>query len=352
MTELKNYNRLVSDYFNTGRDSPEGEIGIEIEVEGRSLPQSLGSYWTVHQDGSLRGESAEYVLTKPTKRDNVLPYLKYLQKKLSDSTVNESIRTSVHVHFNMSQKTLLQVYTVLVVYFILEELITEIAGQERVGNLFCLRLKDAEYFIDALEKCARQDDYIGLTDEGRLRYTAVNVCALNKFNSLEFRAMRGTIDPGIIYNWVSLLAELIDNSVKYYRTPLEVIQDFSAIGPDRFLGKVFKDHILEFNYSDLSKRTWEGLRLVQSLAYCTTWNYSDQQLVKRVFTSKKARPRVEDMWDEPLAPVREPRVTLERPRNPAPPRWAFNPAGAVPAGNTTRVTLDDFVTLNPPRVET
>lgn len=293
MSGMKNYNRVINDYFE--RDPVKGEIGLEVEVEGKNLPKALSSYWAVHADGSLRGENAEYVLTEPIKRENVLPYLKYLASKLKDSTVFDSVRTSVHVHVNMQNRTILQIYCILLVYFILEDIIVSLAGEDRVGNLFCLRLKDADYLLAVLEKAARQDSYTAFFDEGRIRYAAVNVCALWKFNSLEFRALKGTTDPKTIHDWVSLLLELIDNTLENYRVPQDIIRDFSAIGPSRFIQKIFPTYhqrLLEV-HPQIDRVLWDGLRLVQGIAFATDWEYSDYKLVERTFPSKKkGMPRV------------------------------------------------------------
>ena len=286
---MKNYNQLVKDYFSLGREPYKGEIGIEIEVEGKNLPLSFNSYWTVHNDGSLRGESAEYVLSEPIKRDNVLPFLKYLDSRLKNSTIKNSIRTSVHVHINMSEKTILQVFLILIVYYILEDIIMTLAGEDRVGNLFCLRASDAEHIIDILELCAKRDVFTAFLDENNLRYAAANICALGKFNSLEFRALKGTTDPVVISEWISLLLEMIDNTLVSYKTPVEIIQDFSAFGSRRFLEKILPTYYtrLILKNGDVDKLLWEGLRMVQGLAYVTKWEYSDYRPVKRVFGDKK-----------------------------------------------------------------
>lgn len=283
---IKNYHVLVSDYF-FNEDTPTDEIGIEIEVEGEGLPTDIPSYWEVHHDGSLRGESAEYVLKEPIKRKNVLPFLEYLKGKLRNSVIHDSIRTSVHVHINMAEKTILQVYVILIVYFILENLIIELAGKNRIGNLFCLRLKDAEYLLDQLIIAAQKDSYKVFLNEQTLRYAAVNVCALSKFNSLEFRAMRGTTDPEIISEWVEILLSVVDNAVNLYKTPLEVIQDFSAIGPGAFAEKILGIHLHKFKEHNIHKVLWSGIRLVQSLAYCTDWTYTNYKPVAKLFATKK-----------------------------------------------------------------
>lgn len=59
----------VIDFY--GNKPQEGSYGIEIEVEGVNLPAVANNVWTTTHDGSLRGESAEYVLKKPLDIDKV-----------------------------------------------------------------------------------------------------------------------------------------------------------------------------------------------------------------------------------------------------------------------------------------
>lgn len=305
MTNIKNYNCKISDIFQR-ENVPKGEVGIEIEVEGVNLPTQLKAFWTIHHDGSLRGESAEYVLAVPVSRREVRQSLEYLKSHFKSSVVHDSIRTSVHVHLNMHERTMLEIYVILIVYFILENLIIELAGANRVGNLFCLRIKDAEYLLDQLVRAAQKDNFDVFTEEQRLRYAAVNICALFKFNSLEFRAMRGTNDPETISEWVELLLAIVDNSTKNYKTPLEVIQDFSAIGSEEFAFKILGRHLTKFAGHDINKILWGSVRKVQELAYCTDWTFTDYKPVKKLFGQRL----------RPVAPPLAPRVVAPRLRNP------------------------------------
>ena len=43
----------------------QGEVGIEVEVEGRHLDFHGNENWRTDGDGSLRGNSCEYVLKAP-----------------------------------------------------------------------------------------------------------------------------------------------------------------------------------------------------------------------------------------------------------------------------------------------
>lgn len=81
-----------------------GLYGVEIEVEGTSLPtyEHLSSkVWRAEGDGSLRAEEAwEYVMPKPGSLQEVRESLDYLDAAYDslDSDVHDSVRAGVHVH--------------------------------------------------------------------------------------------------------------------------------------------------------------------------------------------------------------------------------------------------------------
>lgn len=305
----------LNQIFYTGNDY-RGEVGLEVEVEGQNLLKELPSYWKNPGDNSLRGESAEYVLIHPCKRNSVRRFLKYLKDRLDKhkSVINESLRTSVHVHLNMSSHTMVQCYNLIVLYLIFEDLLTNIAGPARVGNMFCLRARDAEYFIDILAKIARTRQFSterdGIADPERLRYTAVNICAITKFNSLEFRALRGTVDPDTITEWVNLLLALKDAALSYAK-PDDILADMSRLGAANFLRKIFPAFHKLFSKQDGWERTmWDAARLVQNVVYASDWVQTEEDKPKRLFAKPPPKnegldPLLWDGNDEPQ-PVPEP----------------------------------------------
>jgi len=287
------YNSDIQEIFP--KPTKSGEIGIEIEVEGSGLPIKIPSYWSTKNEPSLRGESKEYILTKPVKRTSIHNMLQYFSKKFEESGAkwSDSQRASVHVHINCQGLSMRQIYTFICLYLVFEDLLTEWAGESRTGNLFCLRAKDAEYFITQLVNAAKRDEYSIFLDEHRMRYTSINTCALWKFNSLEFRALRSTVDPDIIETWVKFLIAIKDASIGY-KEPREIIQAFSRMGAVPFMESVFtpneiKSLTLPKYIKDphlLQRTLWDSVRLIQEIAYAINWKLPDKNLRKKVFGVK------------------------------------------------------------------
>lgn len=211
------------------KDKTESVIGVELEnewiKEPPDWPKAVNFIKT--DDASLRYYGVEYV-SKP------LPYTKYkdylgslckqLKEKLEPPT--NSIRTSIHVHFDVTQYSFIDVLNFATCYWILEGFLSSFAGSHRQGNLFCLRLKDAihiqSYIKEILSEYKLKTSTLLSSD---LRYASVNFAALQKFGTLEFRLMRGTIDFDEICLWIDAL-EAIRKFALQFENPRNIYNFF------------------------------------------------------------------------------------------------------------------------------
>lgn len=273
------------------RKPTKGQIGLEIEVEGNKFPKPPGhegtheprilpgsKVWSYVHDGSLRGEdNAEYVLTRPIQFDAVDAALRELWGHFADygSILDESNRTSVHVHLNCQDFHLNRLTAFMALYFTFEEILTEWCGDHRVGNLFCLRAKDAPGIITQMKRFIQKDGSGPLSDS--LHYSALNGQALAKFGSLEVRTLRGCRDPETILEWVQVLRRLYDMSASY-DDPRGICDAFSAGGPISFFEEMLGDEAgviragLNWDDDRLRDSLYEGVRLAQDLCYCRDWS--------------------------------------------------------------------------------
>ena len=113
-------------------------FGVELELEGRgvALQDVATRGWTRHHDGSLRGESNEFCTAGPKTFTETQKLVTELFKKFKDNGVkiNDSIRTSTHVHLNFGDKTMKQVVNFFVLFTVLEEVLAYYSGEDRKGN--------------------------------------------------------------------------------------------------------------------------------------------------------------------------------------------------------------------------
>lgn len=270
------YNKSINKVVGFGIKQ-EGMIGLEIECEGTHLFTTPFKYWACHQDNSLRAVKdhapVEYVLSKPLDPPEIKKALEYLESKLKQagSSVIHSNRTSVHVHINCQKLTVRQLYCFILLYIIFEEALIDWCSPERAGNLFTLRAKDSDYYITLLEAALKNENFRGWSEN--VRYAACNVASIPKFGSLEFRALKGTVDIELITNWMSMLLNIMDQSLKY-DNPVQIVEEFTRIGPLPFFRKIFASDklrsLLELQ-TGLSGKLWDGLRMMRDVAYTVEW---------------------------------------------------------------------------------
>jgi hypothetical protein len=253
------------------RHPTQGDVGIEIEVEGQDLVPVNNKWWKTEDDGSLRGrfpdEKAEYVLNQPILRKDVRPVLKVLAKALENSKLNFSFRTSVHVHVNCTDLSMTQIYNVIYTYLLLEEPLVSFCGKERKGNRFCLRLQDAEGLLDTLTKMFQLGDRgIDLIRQDAIRYASINIGSLLKYGSLEFRAMRGNLDVDVLKTWTEALMRVRDFGANA-KSPKEVYEMYSNLGPEGFFSEVLGNLSEHFRYPRMVKEIQRSFSLSLDLPY-------------------------------------------------------------------------------------
>lgn len=271
-----------------------GHIGMELEVEAqRPLRVINEKRWRTKEDGSLRGHAAEYVTSGPIPVDKLkrgrIDYLCGHLNNPEQIVDKDSPRTSFHVHVNVSELKPVQVWTAACTYWLMEDALMSYCGHEREGNLFCLRLSDAEgairYFQADLND-TRTPFYTSYND--RVRYMGLNMKAVREFGSMEFRGMRGTTDPDILDTWSTGMYNLVHNSANTWESPEHMLDQYND-GID-VAAKVLDPgfHATLRNNHQLSKRMNNNLSLVSCIAYYTNWK-TYEELIEANHKDKSAK---------------------------------------------------------------
>lgn len=290
--------KTVMQWFRLARRfKTSGDVGIEIEVEGVGLPH-VERFWKNEADGSLRGESREYVLENPMTLKEARMALSYLdaQYKANDTVVHDSVRAGVHVHVNVQDLNMIELYNFMVLYLILEDVLVKWCGPTREGNLFCLRAGDADFLIRQLQSVATTRLFSNLHSDS-LRYASMNVKALGTYGSLEFRAMRGTRDLDTIYKWAEVLVGLREVA-KRFENPYKVIELFSQGTPKDFLITALGDNARAFACEGYASMLNNGMRRAQDVAYCVDW--ADYHEVAKKLIGELEFPLDTEFPNEPL----------------------------------------------------
>lgn len=215
MALKKFFDMTIGEHY--GLDRTPGDIGVELEVEGKLIRPDVkrSFFWKEHDEGSLRGQSTEFVLDKPVPHNMLHQAIEELATDTVRCKFNaNSERTSVHVHINVQQFTARELYSVMMLFWTFENILVHMNGPSREGNLFCQRTMDAEGLFRNVLTQVRNHQMWNDRD-GRRRYAALNLSSLSKFGSLEFRFIRGLTDFALIELWASELYRFCNIARKY-----------------------------------------------------------------------------------------------------------------------------------------
>jgi len=249
-----------------------GEIGIEVEMEGDNLVHSTFGKWKTEVDHSLKGrDTAEYVLRKPIPHKDTKRALQELTEALKGSVLQPSVRAGVHVHINVQDMSVVQVANLTTLYLVLEDLLLEVCGEGRQSNLFCLKGCEAELLVRNAVKFfkSKELNYIANDD---IRYSGINLSAIAKYGSVEFRAFRTPDDLMDILPWVDTLKNLAMYATERYESPVDILTNYSEFDPELFVREMVPAYAEELmsvvGWKDKLKR---GMRSAQDLAFSQAW---------------------------------------------------------------------------------
>ncbi len=249
-------------------DKQAGDFGIEIEVEGRQLPHVENGYWKTEADGSLRN-GMEYIFKRPKPLKDVPAMLRMLNRAFKEegSELSFSFRTSVHVHMNVQELTYQQILNTIYTYLLLEAPLINFCGEERKGNRFCLRLEDAEGAMTVFTQLfSRGERFLREMGQDHVRYAAINIEALRKYGSLEFRAMKGTVDVERITTWCTALYN-IREFAKEQESPAAIFNLFAKMEAQAFSALVLKETAPTFTYPELVRDMQRSFSLAIDLPF-------------------------------------------------------------------------------------
>lgn len=273
-----------------------GDVGIEIECEGQNLKYVESGGWCTEDDNSLRGvypeQRCEWVLVKPIPIRDVFPSIQYLADLQAESEINFSFRTSTHIHVNVQQLEFDEVINMVYTYLLCETVLMNYCGDSRIGNRFCLRMEDAEGFSNYFQKIIKNGAHSlrMLNPNDQIRYAAINLEAMWKYGSLEFRGMEGTLDSTRIHNWASALVN-IRTFAKKHKDIRQIHDLFVRNKPEAFFDMVFGEVADVFKYVGFENDMRKGFSLTIDMPYA----YRVEEPKKEAAPFKE---KLEDMFEE------------------------------------------------------
>lgn len=283
-------------YQILGLKKLKNHVGIEIEVEYKIPFDGFKSnHWEVKSDGSLRYYGYEYITRGPISIDAVPSVLKEATEFIAsgkNNVVCNSPRTSVHVHSNILNKTFLEMANQIIISWLLENAMIKFCNPKlREGNLFCLRVSDAEqirtYIQDTFDGYMFNDNkhnYLRGIKNGNIKYCATNLRSIAITGTIEYRSMcGGDYNYDMILNWVNAINAINESSSKF-KDPEEVMDFFYKEGVDAFIHKILGDSAKIITESSMDYHTLlkdqEGL--VMPFAYRYDWQALSKKITEQL----------------------------------------------------------------------
>lgn len=222
-------------------------FGIEVEVEGEGLPMGFkdDSIWRPVGDGSLR-DGVEYLFRAPLDFEDAILALHELKEVLSEEgrVVDFSFRTSIHVHMNCLHLNHTQISNLIYSLVLLEPVLTNLSGDSRKHNRFCLTTCDAESQVDFLSEfingCKAGEEFPAMVtelSEDKNKYSAVNIVPLRSKGTVEVRTMRGNINLTLLTYYLTLLNKTYDWAINQ-KSPITIYEKASYMGAKDFLEEI------------------------------------------------------------------------------------------------------------------
>jgi len=291
------------------RVNKEGELGIEIEMEGRNLPSGgdlahirtpTGNTWVTHIDPSLRGESSEYVTGAPflVEETELLVNGLYDAFATKGSRLTPTNRCSTHVHVNMSGATINEVVAVFALWTMFEEILVRLHGENRTKNHHALTALDCPSNLQSFDTLLRR----GLFQlNNGAKYMAINFKQIAEgdkgktpFGTVEIRAGDAYNTPGPVIDWVRLCYGLVRTAVTTYNNPRLLVNHISELQPFEILREICETggcspnyfyHIVDNTAGQFERMAFRGFRLIQPLLVEFPW---DDWV-----------PQMNEPWEEP-----------------------------------------------------
>ena len=186
--------------------APTTFIGVEIELEKVNLSYLPNGTWTATEDGSLKEEGREFI-TIPIQ-------FKYLEVEIQRlfkgiKSCNASTRCSVHVHINVRDMNLEELYNFILLYIIFEKSLYNYSGS-RIDNNFCVPIF---YYPILVKDFLYELKEYKTINKSWYKYFGFNLSPIfggesQPLGTIEFRHMKGNTDCNWIINWINLIVSL------------------------------------------------------------------------------------------------------------------------------------------------
>jgi len=236
-------------------------VGVEIEIEHMPLSdvdveELLSCYIELVWDGSLKVKGHEIRFTQAIKGEKIVELLNEIEEFVDDyqdkSSKVDGNRASTHIHININDLTLGELYNFVLLSYFMEPYIFSLCKRDRSYNPFVVAESNTRDSSDILNKIKGGDL---IFPPERYKYRGIGLNSINTLGSLEFRMFHSTHKATEILGWINLLQR-----IKHTAKTKNVTEILNSKSIDSIVFKLFNKWFLID--SQTSRKMWNFLREV------------------------------------------------------------------------------------------
>ena len=190
---------------------PDTLTGVEVEVDRDGtketvMPKAVGPEWQEKRDGSLNN-GREYVLSGPLSGQALVSAVYKLYS--NGTTVHRTYTGSTHIHLNMLDGFSAEALQALaLITYAFESVLYYVGDNSRQWCGYANRMTSAPH--DVLESLLSEKFQFSRVRNAvsESRYYGLNLQALNKYGTVEFRYFPTAESPEELLRWISLVQNL------------------------------------------------------------------------------------------------------------------------------------------------
>lgn len=249
---------------------PEAKVGIEIEFEnwdGRNPTQ----LWEDVDENSVRNEGREFITRGGMVGQQIIDAVDEFCSLAKEKNYSEGTpRAAIHIHVDCTDLDIEkgELATLVSLYSIMEHALFSYAGEWRRACGFCDALEDSEADLESLGKAMydTQGKQLAsvLANNYLHKYQALNLLALYKYGTVEFRILPTTFDSKRILTWINLLLQL-KRSAQRFDLKMPVLAQFSRMGATGFAKHIMGDMWPEIEPFYKEDRAWAAIDIAIAL---------------------------------------------------------------------------------------
>lgn len=193
---------------------PQCRVGVEFEFENPKARDYgdlhdkilVSGWWAAHDDGSLRDHGIEYVLKEPLLGKELKEALEFFF--VNWPPLEQTYRTSIHVHIDATDLSLEQLQTTCLAYALVEAGMFNFVGEDRHRSNYCSPWNGSIEFLQQVagnlyHKVGADSKSVDYLARHSPRYAALNLAALAKYGSLEFRHLGTCREMDKLVSWIN-----------------------------------------------------------------------------------------------------------------------------------------------------